>query len=277
MPDLGLDVSLIHNRGEHQQMAVEANPGLPGSASITGASPVRAVTTVGGVSKYFSDGVLRYTGLQVGVEKRLSHRYQGGIAYTLGKSKDNAFNMITRFQDPRTPELNYGPSNNDIRHRLVGHAEINLPLAFQVGTIMDFRTAEPLNIVAGQRDLNGDGITGDWVNERQCIHISCPGDNYSRNSVRQLTTAEANRVRAFFNLAPIAEYERNPNYFNVDLTVRTRVRFGPHEFAVFADMFNFFGIDQFGQPDQNILSSLFGQRTSVAQPRTFQIGAHYRF
>ncbi len=100
MTNLGLDVAFIHNRGENQQMAVEANPGIRGSASITGTGVVRPVTTVGGVSKYFSEGIIRYTGLQVGVEKRLSNRYQGGIAYTVGKAKDNSFNMITRFQDP---------------------------------------------------------------------------------------------------------------------------------------------------------------------------------
>jgi hypothetical protein len=277
LPDIGLDVALIHNRGEKQQMAVEANPGLPGSASITGANPVRAVTTVGGVSKYFSDGIIRYTGLQVGIEKRLSHRYQGGVAYTLSHGKDNSFNMITRFQDPRTPELNYGPSNNDIRHRLVGHAEVMLPLDIQLATIVDFRTAGPLNIVAGARDLNGDGIVGDWVNERLCIHISCPGFSYSRNSVRQVSTEEATRLRALFGLAPIAEFERNPNFFNVDLTVRKQVRIGRHELAVFVDAFNVFDINQYGQPDQNIISNLFGRRTSVDQTRTVQVGAHYRF
>ena len=277
LPDVGLDVALVHNGGEKQQMAVEANPGLPGSASITGANPVRAVTTVGGVSKYFSDGIIRYTGLQVGVEKRLSNRYQGGIAYTVGRGKDNSFNMITRFQDPRSPELNYGPSNNDIRHRLVGHAEVMLPLDFQVATIVEFRTAAPLNIIAGARDLNGDGIVGDWVNERICIHISCPGFTYSRNSVRQVSTEEANRLRALLGLAPIGEFERNPNFFNVDLTVRKQVRFGRHQFAVFVDAFNVFGIDQYAQPDQNITSSLFGTRTSIDQPRTLQVGAHYRF
>ena len=277
MPDVGLDVAVIHNRGEKQQMAVEANPGLPGSASITGANPVRAVTTVGGVSKYFSDGIIRYTGLQVGVEKRLSHRYQGALAYTLSRGKDNSFNMITRFQDPRSPELNYGPSNNDIRHRLVGHAEVMLPLDIQLATIAEFRTAAPLNIVAGARDLNGDGIVGDWVNERLCIHISCPGFAYSRNSVRQVSTEEANRLRALFGLPPVAVFEHNPNFFNVDLTVRKPVRIGRHEFAVFVDAFNVFDINQYAPPDQNITSSLFGSRTSVDQPRTFQVGAHYRF
>jgi hypothetical protein len=277
MTNLGLDVAFIHNRGENQQMAVEANPGIRGSASITGTGVVRPVTTVGGVSKYFSDGIIRYTGLQVGVEKRLSNRYQGGIAYTVGKAKDNSFNMITRFQDPALPELNYGPSNNDIRHRLVGHAELMLPFDFQLATIMDFRTAPPLNIVAGARDLNGDGITGDWVNEQVCVNISCPGYTYSRNSVRQVSTEEANRLRALFGLAPIAEFAHNPNFFNIDFTVRKQFRFGRHEFAVFLDAFNLFDINQYSSPEQNIISSLFGSRTSVDQPRTFQIGAHYRF
>jgi outer membrane receptor protein involved in Fe transport len=277
MQDLGVDIAVIHNRGEQQQMQIQANPGRQGTASLTGANPARIVPTYGSILRTFSGGIIRYTGLQIDVRKRMSHRYQGGIAYTLSRGKDNSFNMISNIQDPYHPELSYGPSNNDVHHRLVGHAEVMLPFEIQVGTIMEARTNAPLNITAGGRDLNGDGLTGDWVNQVACINISCPSFAYSRNSVRQVTTEEANRLRALFGLAPIAGFERNPNYFNVDLTLRKTVRFGSHQIVVFGDGFNIFNFSQYTPPTTNITSNLFGSWTNIAQPRTFQVGAQYRF
>ena len=126
-------------------------------------------------------------------------------------------------------------------------------------------------------DLNGDGITGDWVNEQICRNVACQGFDYSRNSVRQLSTADANRLRALFGLDPIASFEKNPSFWNVDVTVRKRFTFKGHSLAVALEAFNLFNTKQYNQPETIVDSDLFGKYTSVIQPRTAQVGVHYSF
>jgi hypothetical protein len=275
--DLGLDVSFIRNRGKDQQMRVDANPGAPGSATINGAAPARPVTNVGSALRYFNGGIIRYTGLRVDLTKRMSHHVQGGLAYTLGRQKDNSFNMITAIQVPTNPELNYGPGNDDVRHRLVAHTLVELPWGFELAGIAEFRTEAPLNLMATGLDLNGDGITGDWINEKICVKIACPGLSDSRNSVRELSTAEANRRRAALGLAPIAEFQDNPRFFNVDASLRKQFTAGKHSVTVFVEAFNAFNIKQYTAPVTSVTATLFGRRTSVVQPRTLQLGVHYKF
>ena len=106
---------------------------------------------------------------------------------------------------PSQPDLSLGPDDQDRRHRIEGHATFELPFGVQLGAIVDFRTEAPLNVVANGRDLNGDGAAGDWLNESLCVPrtgvVACPGFDYSRNSARELSTEEANRLRALFGAA----------------------------------------------------------------------------
>jgi len=145
---------------------------------------------------------------------------------------------VSGLQVPSQPDLSFGPDTEDRRHRIEAHSEINLPFGVQLGVIVDFRTEAPLDIIANGRDLNGDGSTGDWVNESLCVQRTgvpaCPGFNYSRNAVRELTTEQANALRALFGagqggpLAPVAQFENNPKYFNADATLQKRFTFGRH-------------------------------------------------
>ncbi|MCA1651687.1 MAG: TonB-dependent receptor [Acidobacteria bacterium] len=166
LQNLGVDVSFVYNRGYDHVFIVNTNAGNPGTASFTGANPVRPDPTATNKSFYTNIGEITYKGLLVDVKKRFSRRFQGGVSYTLAKTVDNSFNFVSGVQVPERPDLNLGPGSDDRRHRVEGHAELNLPFDIQLGTIVEFRTEAPLNITAGGRDLNGDGITGDWVTTR---------------------------------------------------------------------------------------------------------------
>lgn len=157
----------------------------------------------------------------------------------------------------------------------------------QLGVIADFRTEAPLDITANGRDLNGDGITGDWANEALCLQRTgvpaCPGFNYTRNSVRELSAEDANALRALFGagvggpLAPVAAYANNPKYFNTDLTLQKRFRFGGQGIRLTAEAFNVFNIAQRTAPNQGILSPLFGTYTAVESPRSLQFTFQFDF
>jgi hypothetical protein len=96
--------------------------------------------------------------------------------------------------------------------------------------------------VTAARDVNSDSITGDWVNESICRTITCPGFNYSRNGVRELSTAEANRLRSLFGLAPITVRQQSVSQRQHDAA--ESVRFGGRRARLTAEAFNLFNTPQ---------------------------------
>jgi len=224
----------------------------------------------------------------VDVKKRLTNGLQWGVAYTLSTKENNSFNFVSGVAVPTHPELSFGPDTEDRRHRVEAHAEINLPFGVQFGVIADYRSEAPLDIIASGRDLNGDGISGDWVNETLCIARTgvpaCPGFHYSRNSVREMSTEDANALRALFGtgqggpLTPLTSFADNPKYFNADMTLQKRVRLGRHGIRGTVEAFNVFNIAQRTAPNQNILNNTqFGTYTAVVSPRAVQFTLHYDF
>jgi hypothetical protein len=218
------------------------------------------------------------------LKKRFSRNFQGGVTYALSKTENNSFNFVSGLQVPSQPNLSMGPDDQDRRHRIEGHATMELPFGVQFGTIVDFRTEAPLNVIANGRDLNGDGSTGDWLNESLCVPrtgvVACPGFNYSRNSVRELSTEEANRLRTFLGGAPIANFADNPKYFNVDMTLQKRVRLGGTRSMRFtAEAFNVFNIAQrrYDAANAQILGGTFGVIGAVEGPRAIQFTVQYDF
>ena len=287
--NLGLDVSFVYNRGEDHVGIINTNAALPGTASGTGGVPTGGRPDPNFVNKSFYNnyGDIRYRGLLVDLKKRFSYGFQGGVAYTLSKTENNSFNFVSGLQVPTQPGLSSGPDTQDRRHRLEAHSEINLPFGVQLGLIVDFRSEAPLDIIANGRDLNGDGITGDWVNASLCLPRTgvpaCPGFDYSRNSVRELSTEDANALRALFGtgqggpLDPIAAFANNPKYFNVDATLQKRFRFGRHGVRLTMEAFNLFNFAQRTAPNQSILSAQFGTYSAVESPRAVQFTAQYDF
>jgi hypothetical protein len=279
--DIGLDVAVLYNRGYDHVGIINTNAGNPGTASSTGANPVRPDPSFVTKSFYTNYGDIRYTALLVELKKRLSRGVQGGVAYTLSKTENNAFSFTSSLQVPSQPDLSWGPDTEDRRHRVEGHVEVNLPWGVQFGTIVDFRTEAPLDVFANGRDLNGDGITGDWVNESVCLPrtgvVACPGFNYSRNSVRELSTEDANRLRALFGQAAVAEFANNPKFFNMDATLQKRFRVGGQGVRVTLEAFNMWNIAQRTAPNAQILNALFGTYSAVTQPRALQLTLQYDF
>lgn len=267
--DLGLDISYVHNRGYDHVQILNTNAGIPGTANINGAGAVRPNPNFTNVSFYTNLGQIRYHGLLTDLRKRFSKNYSGSVNYTLSKTRDNSFNFVSGVIVPERPDLNWGPGSDDRRHRVAGHAEVRLPAALTLGVIVEFRSEAPLNITAA-RDVNGDGLTGDWVNEAICRNLNCSGFRFSRNSVRELSTEDANRLRQLFGLTPIERFDDNPKYFNTDLTLQWVPRFGARRLKLSAEAFNLFNNPLRNQPTESITSGTFGSITSVSQPRAVQ-------
>jgi hypothetical protein len=267
--NIGLDVSFVYNRGWDQVMTVERNAAIPGSANIFGQGGLGRNPAI--VSDTFNTnlGEIRYKGLLVDLRKRLSRGIQGGLAYTLSKTVDNGFAFNTPIQVPSRPDLNLGPSSNDRRHEVKAHVEVELPFGIQWAGILEHYSEAPLNVTAA-RDVNGDGITGDWVNEEICLTISCPGFHYARNSVRELATADANQLRTLFGLPPVAEFANNPKYLNLNMTLRKSVRVLGRRARASMEVLNVFNTPQRFIGSTSATSGVFGTYVGVVQPRAVQ-------
>jgi len=271
---VGLDVSYVYNRGWGQVMTVERNIGIPGTANILGQGAATRNPAITSDTYSTNLGFIRYQGLLVDLRKRFSAGMQGGLAYTLSKTIDNGLSFGSAIQVPTQPWLNEGPGSNDRRHEVKGHIEVDLPFDIQWGAIVEHYGEGPLNVTAA-RDLNGDGISNDWVNEALCLNLSCPAFHYSRNNVKELSTADANRLRALFGLAPIEKFANNPKYLNVNMTIQKSVRVLGRRARATVEAFNVFNTPQRLIGSTSVTSGVFGSYVAVVQPRMMQFTVQF--
>ncbi len=278
--DIGIDVSFVYNRGYDQVAIKNINAYPEGSANLFGtprAGTSRPDPNYTTKSLYSNFGTIRYKGLLVDVKKRFSNHFQAELNYTLSKTMDNSYNFVSGFTVPDHPELSWGPGNQDRRHVLRGNVVFALPFGTELGLIAEYQSETPLNITAA-RDFNGDSLTGDWFNESICVNIACPGMSYSRNSVRELSTSEANALRSLLGLSPIEKFVNNPKYFNLDATLQKRIRtVGRQGLRLTVEAFNLLNTPQREIGSTSVTASTFGIYTDVQQPRAIQFTIQYDF
>jgi len=101
-----------------------------------------------------------YTGLQVGIEKRLSQRHSYTVAYTLAETERNTEDFNFFPVDNRFYDLERGPASNDSRHRVSAAFTLQLPWQIQAGTLVAARSKLPYNLTTGADD-NRDTQTND--------------------------------------------------------------------------------------------------------------------
>src|SRR5262249_24468340 len=153
----------------------------------------------------------------VALAKRMSHRYEFLLSYTLGKAEDTSTDFQSAFipqdngrgRDPQNPtglpvgfdpRLERGPAVDDQRHRFVFSGLVQLPWDLQASTIITAASGRPFTPLAGA-DLNGDGDGG-----------ATPGPDRAR---RVPTDASTSVGRDSENL---------PSTFTVDLRLLKRIR-----------------------------------------------------
>ena len=103
-------------------------------------------------------GESRYKGLTFGIRKRFSNGYQLEGNYVLAKDEDNDSNERDPFTDRSLNffdlDLDWGPSDRDIRHKFNAFGYFELGYGFQLNTRLQARSAQP--ITANPRVLNGE-------------------------------------------------------------------------------------------------------------------------
>jgi hypothetical protein len=223
--------------------------------------------------------------------------------------------------DSNNPSLNYGLSDFDVRQHYAGTAIYMLPFkrnrlveGYQLSTIVQYQTGNPVNILAGSSSFNG--ITG-IVRPTQVGHISrskqqlagianvtlfqstglgyggtiCDVTNYTSACGIEVvgTQASATATTAPTVYTGLGTMQRNsftgPGFADIDLSgEKDTTLFEGLTFILRADAFDILNHPNFGQPSGNVQSSTFGQISSTrfatsdgGSSRQLQISAKFIF
>ena len=229
------------------------------------ATGIRPDLTYGRIDQVQPAAELRYRAVYTKLERRFANNYQYLFWYTYTHSTDNA--PMARFIDQFSPNLyDFGPSNGERRHAIVGSGSVLLKYDFTLGMLWTYRSQLPWSATAG-RDLNNDTFTTDLV----------PGTTRNSGS-RDLNLDAVNAWRATNGLAAVTTIDTSRiNLF--DLRVSKRIKL-PNErrIELLVQAFNLFNTKnlqaQFGGGRQgNALSNSFGLITSARPQRQIELGA----
>ena len=267
----------------------------------TGVRPNPAIGSPGG---YYVDSsqTMDYNGLQTSLRRRFSNRYSWDVNYTLGKSDatqggDLSVYYITSFnaiQDFWDPELDYGPSTNDIRHRFNasfiyelpsvngGQGALNAVLGgWQVSGIVQARSGgalvvtQPSGIGNSRPDVDPsvDLVVADWQDScgpSGCNYLNTAG--FVRVPVSTVTNATLRPGTYIHNMV------RGPGDFNMHTTFAKSFPLGAGtRLQVRAEAFNVLNWKNYNNPQTNMNNADFGRITGAGRARVFQFGARYTF
>jgi len=175
--------------------------------------------------------------MQFQVEQRLTKGFTGRLAYTLGR--------INEFSDSPSDaydlKADWGPSANDVRHRIVANVMYHLPLGIQLGAVAQYTSGAPYNVTTGADDNR------DLANRDRPVGVSYNAGRGDTNSTVDLRTSKKFKLGESKNLEAMWE------------------------------MFNVFNRVNFMQYTGNMRSSQFGKPSLARDPFQAQVGLKFTF
>jgi hypothetical protein len=266
---------------------LNANAALP-SAQRANTNFLRPYKGYSQIRMRLSDGDSSYHALQVYLSRRQG-RLRWTASYTLGRASDNASGNGDNPEDYTNKAYNWGPSDFDRKHVLVGTWTWMLPFfkdekgigrvlgGWEVSGIGRFQTGAPLTI---QGDTSIGARRADYLGGDPYLPASERFDPASAGIVRWLNPAvfasapegrRGNSTRGQF---------RGPSLQVWDFSLRKGFAVGGDvKLQLQADLFNAFNQKnfRFSSLTPNFSSGGFGQLTAIAPPRNVQIGARVTF
>lgn len=320
-PSTGLTVGYVGSKGTHLRIARNINQlELVGGAlvrpfaAVSASSPIDPNVHLGNITAVTSGAGSNYNALMVELNRRLSHGLQIISSYTYSKSIDeNSLNTQgVILQNSLNLLGNRGLSDFDVRHRAVVSGFYELPFrgnrlrsGWEVGTIIQAQTGNPLNLITGISSFTGTtnlgalrpdplaavAITGNpaqWFsNAVVCQNYSgaLPATPAPALPACSSTPSAAFAVPCTFSNVPttsgtypvnsstchFGNLGRNaftgPNFINTDLSVVKNTKLNERmSVQLRAEAFDVLNHPNFGNPNLNIQSSSFGRITGTRFP-----------
>ena len=267
--DMAVTVGYLGSRGRDLRISRNLNQPVAGVRpfpALSASSPILPGAALGNITQVESSGFSSYQGAFVSATKRLSRGLQFDTSYTLSRSLDtNSLNSNGfAVQNGYDIASQYGPSDFDARHRFVFSATYLLPFTghaltrgWQLATVVQAQSGNPVNIVTSNASLNGlpNTVRPDLVGPIRII-----------GSVEQWFDPSAfAAVNRFGNLG------RNslvgPGFRNTDLSLMKNERLGARASLQFRlDVFDLFNTPNFGQPGNVVGSPAFGKISQTRLP-----------
>jgi hypothetical protein len=286
--DFVASVDVIGSRTSHLAVLRNLNQNLRGTLDANGPLPF---PNFGNVQWREMTGEATYKGVDLSLEKRLSKGYSYRASYTLGSSRDQAPEHLAaasgRPQNGRDLKSWEGPSDFDIRHRLVGNFIAELPFGegkpfvqngvaakilggWTVTGIYSARSGRPFTVTQGNNNV-GAGMTG---------LPNLTGDPNGAQTVEQWFNKAAftQVVSGTFGNAG-RNILRGPGWVTFDMSVQRRMSLSERVNATLRwDIFNMFNRANFGLPESNIVSATAGVISNLAgDPRVMQLSLRLGF
>ena len=175
----------------------------------------------------------------------LSRRLSGRLAFDASYTYTRAFGMDTPVDanDPNN-RVNWGPTINDLRHRVVGSLVYRLPFGVQLGALVTATSAPPYNVITGTDDNKDRNI-----NDRPLANGAMLGPNSGRGD----------------------------RYFDADVRLSKSLTAGRKRLDLIVETFNLFNTRNYGGYNGNRLAVTFGQPTVALTPFQAQLGLRFDF
>ena len=267
--NLAATVGYFGSSGQHLRISRNINQPLNGTLpfpAISASSPIRPGAPLGNITQVESTGFSSYHALWVSATQRPSRGLLFDASYTWSKSLDtNSLNSSGfAVQDGYDIPNQYGLSDFDARHRFVLSAIYDLPFTghaltrgWQLATIIQAQSGNPVNIVTGNSTLNGVPNT---------VRPDATGPIRIIGSVEQWfdpsVFAAANR---FGNLG--RNVVIGPGFHSVDLSIIRNLTVAHRYRLQFrADIFDLFNHPNFGPPGNIVGSPSFGKISRTRLP-----------
>jgi len=252
-PNLRAMVSYQMLRGRNQMRSRDINTPDP----VTG---LRPEPTIASVTQFESTGKSARDSLNVNLAYAIPRRQMNvAMNYTLAQFKNHADNAMQLPVDSYNPDAEWGPSSQDIRHRLQANVFLPPVRGFRLSVNgLVYQSGAPYNITTG-RDDNHDLV----INDRP---LDASGTMIGRNSARGLARWGDLSMRLGHGFAfgrRSAEGSGAPPSG------------GNLEFFAQAD--NVLNRVNFTSYAGTMTSRLFGQPTAASQARRVQVGMQLRF
>ena len=301
-----LDTSYVYTRGRNLNFATDINQNPPSEFGCTGFNCGHPNPVFTSIAAQIYDGWSNYNALQVRLQKRMSYGLNFQVNYAWSKSLDTGTGNghgsgVDIYQNAFEPAANYGPSNFDTRHTLVGEIVYEVPLGhgrkyslggiadqivggWTVSSLFQWHTGNPFTpVIQGpvRSDIDPGLVAGtlfpDQVGDP---NVSDPSIGHWFNPA------------AYANPAPgtFGDVHRNslygPHFSNVNLSLAKE--FAIHEritLEIRANAYNAFNRVNFNNPDANVGYIGGGLQDSgagtisgiVGGQRIIELGGHLRF
>jgi hypothetical protein len=267
--DLAATIGYLGSRGRDLRITRNLNQPINGVrpyAALSASSPILPGTPLGNIMQVESTGFSSYHGAWISATKRLSQGLQFDTSYTFSRSLDtNSLNSSGfAVQDSYDIPNQYGLSDFDARHRFVLSATYVVPpgghvmtRGWQVATVMQSQSGNPVNIVTSNSSLNGTANT---------VRPDLTGPITIVGSVDQWFDPTAfTAVNRFGDLGRNAV--TGPGFHNVDLALSKSQRLGGNvRLEIRADVFDLFNHPNFGSPGNIVGSPTFGKISRTRLP-----------